>query len=103
MIDKKVYSITLTDGTVIDNLTLNGNNFVSQIPIDKHIFDANCYFVTISDGESERAFENMECVQVTQMGEAYWFVLRELSETELAARRNRSDIEYIALMCDVEL
>ena len=27
--DDKIYKITLADGTVIDNLKLNGNNFIS--------------------------------------------------------------------------
>ena len=101
--DDKVYSVTLADGTIIENLRLNGNNFVSDAPIDKSIFDGNCHSVMISDGESEVVYENMECVQVTQMGDEYWFVLRELSSAELAAAKLQSDIEYIALMCDVEL
>lgn len=101
--DEKVYSVTLTDGTVIENLTRNGENFVSQTPIEKSVFDGNCYSVIIWDGEREETFQNMECVQVTRMGGEYWFVLRELSERELETAKIRSDIEYIALMCDVEL
>ena len=101
--DEKKYSVTLADGTVLEDLTLNGNNYVSKVPIDKTIFDGNCYSVTVSDGEQEETQENMECVQVTQMGEEFWFVLRKLSEEELTNAKIRSDIEYIALMCDVEL
>jgi hypothetical protein len=37
------------------------------------------------------------------MGDECWFVLRELSSAELATAKLQSDIEYIALMCDVEL
>ena len=65
--DEKIYSVTLADGSTIDNLTLNGNNYVSKTKIDKSIFDGNCHSVMISDGESEVVYENMECVQVTQM------------------------------------
>ncbi len=101
--DDKVYSVTLADGTIIENLRLNGNNFVSDAPIDKSIFDGNCHSVTISDGENETVHENMECVQVTQMGAEYWFVLRELSESELKEAKIQASIEYIAMMCDVEL
>ena len=50
-----------------------------------------------------RSHENMECVQVTQMGEEYWFVLRKLSESELKDAKIQASIEYIAMMCDVEL
>lgn len=101
--DEKIYSITLADGTVLDNLRLNGNNYISKEPIDKQGLDNNCYSVTISDGETEVTYENMECVQVTQMGDEYWFILRQLSSEELAAIKTRSDIEYIALMCDVDI
>ncbi len=99
----KIYSVTLADGTTIENLRLNGNNFVSDIEIDKSIFDGNCHFVMISDGETETVHENMECVQVTQMEDEYWFVLRELSESELKEAKIQASIEYIAMMCDVEL
>ena len=101
--DEKIYSVTLADGSTIDNLTLNGNNYVSKTKIDKSIFDGNCHSVTISDGENETVHENMECVQVTQMGAEYWFVLRELSESELKEAKIQASIEYIAMMCDVEL
>ena len=101
--DDKKYSVTLADGTIIENLRLNGNNFVSDVKIDKSVFDANCHSVMVSDGETETIYENMECVQVTQMGEEYWFVLRELSESELKDAKIQASIEYIAMMCDVEL
>lgn len=99
----KIYSITLADGTVLDNLRLNGNNYISDTPVEKEIFDNNCSVVVISDGESHVTYENMECVQVTKMGEEYWFILRELSADELAAIKNRADLEYIAMMCDIDL
>lgn len=101
--DDKKYSVTLADGTIIENLRLNGNNFVSDVKIDKSIFVGNCHSVMVSDGETETIHENMECVQVTQMGEEYWFVLRELSESELKEAKIQASIEYIAMMCDVEL
>lgn len=101
--DEKIYSVTLADGTTIENLRLNGNNFVSDTPIDKSIFDGNCHSVMVSDGETETIRENMECVQVTHMGEEYWFVLRELSQEELKEAKMQASIEYIAMMCDVDL
>ena len=55
--DEKIYSVTLADGSTIDNLTLNGNNYVSKTKIDKSIFDGNCHSVMISDGESEVVYD----------------------------------------------
>lgn len=101
--DDKIYKITLADGTVIDNLKLNGNNFVSLVEIDETIFNGNCLKVTISDGEKEDTHTNMELVQITKMGEEYWFVLRDIPENELAFIKLQSDIEYIAMMSEIEL
>lgn len=101
--DDKIYKITLANGIVIDDLSLNGNNYISSVEIDKSIFADNCSPVIISDGENEETHNAMELVHITKMGDNYWFALRDLTEAELEAIKNRSDIEYIALMCDVEL
>lgn len=101
--DDKIYKITLSDGTVIDNLKMNGNNFVSIVEIDKSVFDGNLLSVTINDGEKDDVHTNMELVQVTKMGAEYWFVLRDIPETELAFIKMQSDIEYVAMMSEIEL
>lgn len=101
--DDKIYKITLSDGTVIDNLKMNGNNFVSTVEIDKSVFDGNLLSVTINDGEKDDIHTNMELVQVTKMGAEYWFVLRDIPETELAFIKMQSDIEYVAMMSEIKL
>lgn len=99
----KTYTITLADGTVLDNLKLNGNNFISNTAINADIFDENCYTVIISDGVNSETY-NMEFVQVTEQEPGkYWFVLRELSASELARIKMQSDIEYVAMMAGIEL
>lgn len=101
--EPKTYTITLADGTVLSGLGLNGNNFISADPVDPDIFDGNCTPVVISDGETEETHENMELVQVTQVGDDYWFVLRDLSAAELNEIQMRADIEYIAMMAGIDL
>ena len=99
----KTYTITLADGTVLDNLKLNGDNFISNTAINADIFDENCYTVIISDGVNSETY-NMELVQVTEQEPGkYWFVLRELSASELARIKMQSDIEYVAMMAGIEL
>lgn len=100
----KTYKITLADGTVLDNLKLNGNNFIAKYPVDAAIFEGNCSPVVINNGEKDDIHPNMELVQVTrnELGE-YWLVLRDLTKEELVAIKDRADIEYLAMMCDVEL
>ena len=101
--ETKTYTITLGDGTVLSGLRLNGDNFISDSPIDPAIFEDNCSPVIISDGENEVTHENMAFVQVTPMGEEYWLVLRDMSENELRQIKMQSDIAYIAMMADIEL
>lgn len=101
--EEKVYSITLADGTELTDLELNGNNFISADPIEADIFTANCSPVVISDGEHEEVHDNMELVQIMPVGGEYWFILRDLTQDELDKIRMQADIEYIAMMTDVEL
>ena len=102
--DEKIYKVTLADGTVIDGLKMNGNNFISLSPVDPAVFDGNCSPVVISNGETDESHENMELVQITanDNGE-HWFVLRDISEKELAQIKMQSDIEYVAMMAGIEL
>lgn len=97
--DDKIYSVTLADGTVISGLSMNGNNYISKTEISADIFDGNLSSVTISDGENEETFENMDLIHLTayDSGE-YWFALRELSEDEIERLQLRSDIEYLSMM-----
>lgn len=101
--NEKIYIITLEDGTRIENLRMNGNNFISQEQIDPEIFDGNLGEVTINDGENDEIHENMGLVQVTQMGDEYWFVLRDVPASEIANAKLRSDLDYLAMMTDVEI
>lgn len=101
--DNKTYTITLTDGTIIENLTLNGNNYISKEQLSEEMFDDNCRTIVISDGEKEEVHKNMELVQIVENNNEYWFVLREITEQELAQLQIQSSIEYLAMMTGVEL
>lgn len=39
--EKETFKITLADGTSIEGLTQNGNNFISETEIDETIFEDN--------------------------------------------------------------
>ena len=101
--DNKIYTVTLADGTVIGSLKMNGNNFISSNAITKETFECNLSPVIISDGDNEETHDAMSLIHLTQMEREFWFALRDLTKEELVAIKNRSDIDYIALMCDVEL
>ncbi len=102
MNDKR-YSIKLSDGTVLDNLRKNGDNYISSAAVQEDIFTENCSPVVISDGETEETHAHMELVQITPVGDEFWFVLRDLSEDELEKMRLWAGLEYISMMTGVEL
>ena len=101
--NEKTYTITLADGSVIGNLNLNGNNFISTTPVDTAIFRDNCSPVVINDGTNDEFHENMGFVRISEVNGEYWFILRDISREELAKIKIQSDIEYIAMMAGVEL
>lgn len=102
--DEKIYKITLSDGTVIDNLKMNGDNFISNEEIDCSVFENNCAPVIISDGVSDEIHDYMEYMKVANPTDyRYWFALRDVPQKELADMALRSDLEYIAMMTGVEL
>ena len=101
--DNKIYTITLADDTKIENLSLNGNNFITTEAIDESLFEDNLSPVVINDGENDTVHENMELVQIHQYDDEYWFILRDISEEELAQIKMQADIAYVAMMAGVTL
>lgn len=104
---EKSWKITLADETRLENLRLNGNNFISDTEITADIFNGNLSKVVIEGLENEqetiREYEHMELVQIVHYEDGYYFVLRELSQDELDKIKTQADIEYLAMMSDVDL
>ena len=82
-----MYSIKLSDGTVLDELELNGNNFISEKVIDDSVFDGNLDTVTISNGETTVTYTDMKLLSNRVDGGKSWFVLGEKTEQEKAMER----------------
>lgn len=99
----EVYKIILADGTVINNLGLNGNNFISKEIIEPIVFNGNCSPVTIDNGKYEEVRDHMELVQITEVDGEWWFILRDISSEELDRIKTQSDIEYLAMMSNIDL
>lgn len=100
---EKVYTIVLSDGTEISNLTKNGTNYVSEAPLRKDIFVNNCSPMTIQDGDKSELHENAELLQVMEFKGKYYLAFRDIPKKELEEARIRSDIDYIAMMSEIDL
>lgn len=72
-----MYTIKLYDGTVLDNLTLNGNNFISEKIISDKVFSDNLEIVEISDGKSTHIYNDMILVANRVIDGKSWFILAE--------------------------
>lgn len=75
--------IKLADGTLIENLGMNGNNYVSQAPIEDGVFEDNLSTVTVTENGIETVYENMKLIQNKQYGEEYWFIIVEKTPEEI--------------------
>lgn len=108
-----MYKITLADGTVLDNISANGTTFVSLEDISDSVFENNLSPVDIEfvgDGEHGDIgrmighHENMEYGRIESApGEPFMFALVDVPESEMRYAKMRSDIEYMAMMSDIEL
>ena len=104
---EKTWKITLADGTVLEELGLNGNNFVSDTEVTEKTFRGKLATVRfegkVNGQEYIQTCRNMELVQIARYSDGWYFVLREPSEAELAATRMQANIEYIAMMAGIDL
>ena len=93
-----IYTMVLSDGTIIENLRKNGDNYISASKLTADMFEGKLSEVTVKTSEND-----MDLVQITEMDGEYWFVLRQFSATELAMAKMSSNIDFLAMMQDVEL
>jgi len=79
-----MYKIKLSDGRMIENLELNGNNFIPEKSIDINIFNGNLDKISIIDSE-----DNIEELN------DFRIVFAEVSgrQSFIVAEKNREEIE----------
>ena len=81
-----MYTITLSDGRKLENLTVNGTNFVSKTKVDEEIFQNNLAAVVISDGKTKKTYENLVFIQQMEWADGtYYLAFREKTRMELLA------------------
>lgn len=104
---EKPWKITLANGTQLKDLRLNGNNFISETEITEDIFEGNLSKVVIEGFENgqevTKEYEHMQLIQIVHYEDGYYFILRELSKDELERIKIQADIEYLAMMSDIDL
>lgn len=100
MENKETYKITLVDGTIIDNLILNGNNYITTQKLDESkIIPTNFYNIIINDIE----YNNMTLRNFWKDTDGYHIIISELTAQEKFEAQISAKLDYIAMMEDIEL
>lgn len=89
-----MYKITLADGTALENLVLNGNNFIAQTAVDDAVFDDNMATVTITnleDGTAEQIEDGVLLSNIVREG-CSWIVLGQKSAEQKAEEARDKEI-----------
>lgn len=96
--------ITLQDGTVLENLKLNGNNFISDEIIETAIFENNLGNVKIEyeDGNVVE-YKFMKLIQNVVVEGKSWFILVEQSENDLLKARLKATEDALAFLMDMQM
>lgn len=113
---ERTWTVTLADGTAIENLTLNNgaNTFHSPAEITEDTFDGKLSEVHISASDGDMTgcaypdtLHNAELVQImqpTDTPDGQWaFILREIPADDLFKAKIQAQLDYIAMSADVDL
>jgi len=89
-----MYRIKLHDGTILDNLVLNGNNYVSSEIIEDKVFDNNMDTVTIInlDDNSEEIIEDAVLVANQIYNNESYIIIGKKTEEEKVMERIKKEI-----------
>lgn len=90
-----MYTITLHDGTKLENLELNGNNFIAEGVVEDSVFTDNLATVVITDGTTTNNYTDMALVINRVEKGRSWFVLREKTEQEKTEEARDREIKEL--------
>ena len=89
-----MYKITLADGTTLENLVLNGNNYVASTAVDDAVFKDNMASVTITnleDESTEQIEDGVLLSNIVRDGKS-WLVLGQKSAEQKAMEARDKEI-----------
>lgn len=89
-----MYKITLADGTTLDDLVLNGNNYIASTAVDDAVFEGNMASVTITnlqDGSTEQIEDGVLLSNIVREG-CSWIVLGQKTPEQKAEEARDNEI-----------
>lgn len=108
--ENKTYTLRL-EGThetfEISSLTMNGTNYVSETEVDTSAWPPTFELTaTDSEGNVTEKIEHAKLIQQVSYAwdEGKWYLaFAQVSQQEIANAQLQSEIEYIAMMADIDL
>ena len=91
--------ITFADGAT---LTVEKNGDCYILP-QKQPITGNLSHVTVESEDGSREYHDAILIECASVDGRYWFAFMELSDADRATRQMQANIEYIAMMTDVDL
>ena len=93
-----MYKIVLADGTIIDNLELNGNNYIPETPIDINIFNGNLDKISIiNSDENIEELNHCSIVFAEVAGNQSFIIAEKSSEEKRDERVTNTEIDIVML------
>lgn len=105
-ITNKTYSLFADGVKFAENLTVNGNNYVSNSKVDTKSLPSTFKLeVKDNEGKVTEVIDNARLLQQVQYteGEDYYLAFSEVSKQKLLNDKFQSNIEYLAMMANVDI
>lgn len=100
---KQACSIILADGTTLDNIEYDDFYFTASYKIDKNIFSGNCSPFTVRIGDEDIIHRHAELAVFRETDDGAAFRFRDLTAKDVAQRKMEANLEYLAMMLDIDL
>lgn len=96
-----MYKITFENGVIIDNLILNGNNYISEEEIDDSNLQGILNEVVIEDDNQRVVYEKLKLISHIKVDGRSWLVFVEPSIEELRKLQIDSRFDVVEQEQDV--
>lgn len=93
-------NIGLSDGSVIQDLEVNGNCLISENNIKNELLTDDMLSEIVIDGVK---YKNITLVRKWLQDNKVWLAFRQKSEDEIWKEQCKSNLDYIAMMSNVDL
>jgi hypothetical protein len=93
--------IKLSNNTILEDVRLNGNNYVTNEVVTEETFKDGLNEVEVCDGDDVQVLKNQKLVQISKYGDENYFILVEKTKDELEneeLKKKIADLTEIILL-----